>query len=332
MSAPTHAVGSSTARAAAALAAPALVLLEMPGRQGVGFIASPEGGIITNLHVVAGAEEIHVLLSDARFLPVEEVVALDEKRDLAVLRLPTQDIPSLLLAPDTHPGEGDALFILLPTASCQLELRHTRVRAVQVLDESLTFLELETTLPETASGSPVLDATGAWVGVATCAFADGRPVTIVIPSRYALPLLERPGAQPLSALALVRPSASRQRHVPTHSLALLEGCATDAVETVGHALMHAIRLGAPLYNQGDAESCCLVYLRATERLVHERADCPGIQEALREGLRRYAGLEGADARAWALRDTFDGLLLVINRWLQAQAALAFSAAPKLYLQ
>ena len=323
---------ASTPREAATLAAHALVLLEMPGRRGVGFLASPGGQLITNLHVVAGAEEIHVLLADARFLPVEEVVALDEKRDLAVLQLPTQDVPALRLEGGAHPGEGDALFILLPTSGYSAGLMQTRVRAVQVLDETLTFLELEASLPEEASGSPVLDASGAWVGVATCAFADGRPITIVIPARYVLALMEQPGTQPLSALSLVRPVASRQRQVPMHPLSLLEGCATDGVEECAFALMDAIQQGAPVYNRGDPDGCYRVYARTSERLIREHPDCPGIQGALREGLRRCAGLENPDARAWALRDTFDGLLLVINRWLQAQAALARVSAPRMYLQ
>ncbi|WNG35099.1 trypsin-like peptidase domain-containing protein [Archangium violaceum] len=322
----------TTARAVAARAAPSLAILEMPSRQGVGFVAAPHGLLVTNLHVVAGAEEIHVLLADEQLLRVEQVVALDEKRDLAVLKLPTHDVEALRFDGGASPSEGDALFILLPAGGGMLGLMETRVHAVQVLDESLTFFELEASLPEDASGSPVMDAMGALVGVATCAFADGRPVTIVIPSRYVVPLLEQPGTQPLSALAVARPAASRERQVPTHPLSLLEGCATDGVEEIALAIMEAIQLGAPAYNRGDPEACYRLYKRTTERLLLERADCPGAQFALREGLQRCARLDSADACAWALRDTFDGLLQVIDRWLQAQAAFARISAPKTYLQ
>ncbi|AKJ05917.1 S1 family peptidase [Archangium gephyra] len=322
----------STARAVAARAAPSLAIIEMPGRQGVGFVVSSHGQLVTNLHVVAGAEEIHVLLADEQLLQVEQVLALDEKRDLAVLQLPVSGLESLRLDGHVHPGEGDTLFILLPAGGGMLGLMETRVQAVQVLDESLTFLELEAGLPEDASGSPVMDASGALVGVATCAFADGRPITIVIPSRYVVPLLEQQATLPLSTLALARPVASRQRQVPTHPLSLLEGCATDSVEEIALAIMQAIQLGAPAYNQGDPESCYRLYERTAERLIQERPDCPGAQAALREGLQRCTRLEGADACAWALRDTFDGLLHLIDRWLQAQAAFARLSAPRSYLQ
>ncbi|WP_239470537.1 S1C family serine protease [Archangium violaceum] len=323
----------TTARAVAARAAPALAILEMPGRQGVGFVVSPEGYLVTNLHVVAGADEVHVVLADEQFLQVQEVIALDEKRDLAVLRLPSHEVEPLRLAPESHPGEGDALFILLPTGGGMLGLLETRVHAVQVLDESLTFLELEAALPEDASGGPVLDASGALVGVATCAFADGRPVTIVIPSRYLLPLIARPEAQPLSALALAKAPAPRPRQVPTHPLSLLEGSPTDAIEEIALSIMQAIQLGAPAYNRGDPESCYRLYARTAERILQERSDCPGALAALRAGFQRCSQHDDdMDACAWALRDTFDGLLHVIDRWLQAQAAFARMAAPKSYLQ
>jgi S1-C subfamily serine protease len=111
------------ARAVAARAAPSLAVLEMPGRQGVGFIVSPWGYLVTNLHVVAGAEEVHVLLADDQLVQVEEVIALDEKRDLAILRLPTEDVQALDLSPETHPGEGDMLFLLLPAGDPAFPVR-----------------------------------------------------------------------------------------------------------------------------------------------------------------------------------------------------------------
>ncbi|ATB31763.1 S1 family peptidase [Melittangium boletus] len=324
--------GFTAAREAVSQAVSALALLEMPHRQGVGFVVSPSGLLVTNLHVVAGAEELSVLLADGRFLPVEHVIAFDEKRDLAVFQLPVKGVEALRPDAGVSPGEGAAVFILHPTPDSQLRLMETRVLAVQVLDETLTFLELDGALPEDASGSPVFDASGAWVGVATCAFADGRPVTIVIPSRYVLPLLEQPGQSPLSTLGQTRAAASRQRQVPVHSLALLEGCSPNTLEEVALALLQAIQLGAPLYNRGDPAACYQLYARTAAHLVQERADCPGVQNALRQGLERCAQLENMDARAWALRDAFDGLIQVIDRWLRAQAAFATRAAPRDYLQ
>jgi hypothetical protein len=104
------------------------------------------------------------------------------------------------------------------------------------------------------------------------------------------------------------------------------------VESIAVAIMQAIQLGAPAYNQGDIEGCYRFYSLTAERLLREHPECPGVHAALREGQQRCTQLWDVDERAWALRDTFDGLLHVIDRWLQAQAAFARLAAPKSYLQ
>lgn len=325
MSAP---LSPSVARRLAARSANSLVLLEMPGRQGAGFIVSADGLVATNLHVVLGVDEIHALLADGRTLAVEEVVAMDEKRDLAVLRVAAAGLEALSLSKEGWPEEGAGLLVPLPGG----RMTRTQVGSVQVLGEELTLLELEEGVEEDDSGAPVLDSAGQVVGVATCALADGRPVTLAIPARYLREALQAPEPQPLSALALERHRSVRQRRVPEHSLALLEGCATDSVESIATSLMDAIQVGAPAYNEGDIEGCYRLYARTAEQLITERPDCPGAQRALREGLLRCEQLESVDDKAWAMRDTFDGLLGVIERWIQAQAAFARLSAPKTYLQ
>ncbi|HET6617179.1 MAG TPA: trypsin-like peptidase domain-containing protein [Gemmatimonadota bacterium] len=71
---------------------------------GSGFIVSPDGYIVTNQHVVAGATEIVVTLLDGRQLPAELVEA-DEVTDIAVLRIDADDLPTVRL------GNSDNLLI-----------------------------------------------------------------------------------------------------------------------------------------------------------------------------------------------------------------------------
>ncbi len=83
-------------------AAPSLVVLEVEGRTVSGFVATPEGHLVTSLHAVAGARSIGAVLPDGVRSEVVQVVALDERRDLAVLRLPFAGlVPALPLS--SHP-------------------------------------------------------------------------------------------------------------------------------------------------------------------------------------------------------------------------------------
>ncbi|WP_164014818.1 S1 family peptidase [Pyxidicoccus trucidator] len=315
-------------RDALVLASPSLVVLEVEGRTASGFVATAEGHLVTSLHAVSGARSIGAVMADGVRSEVVQVVALDERRDLAVLRLPLPDIvPALPLVPGPLPAEGDTVYVLRAVGRPAPEVRSQEVRAVQVLGDWLTLLELTRTIPEESSGGPVLDSRGTVVGVATAALANGRSLGLVIPTRYVMPMLRATSTAPLSVLEGPRRRAGRVRQVPQHPLSVLEGASPGTVEAIGSALSQAINVGAPAYNRGDVEACYRLYARTAEQLIDARGDCPGAQRALRDGLLRCVELTDADDRAWALRDTFDGLLDVIQRWLQARPPTAPGRKP-----
>jgi len=104
------------------------------------------------------------------------------------------------------------------------------------------------------------------------------------------------------------------RNVPVHSVRFLEGCSGDDLDVLEEALGTAVARGAPLFNGGDADACVAEYERAARSLESSLpASCRGPVESLAAARATAAGLAPASARAWALRDAFDGLLEVIER-------------------
>ena len=71
---------------------------------GSGVIVSPNGYILTNNHVIEGADEIEVILNDARHAPAK-VIGTDPDSDLAVLKIDLDKLPSIVL------GSSDALQV-----------------------------------------------------------------------------------------------------------------------------------------------------------------------------------------------------------------------------
>jgi hypothetical protein len=104
------------------------------------------------------------------------------------------------------------------------------------------------------------------------------------------------------------------RNIPVFPARFLEGCGPDDLDAIENALNLAISRGAPLYNSGDAEGCATSYDHAAQELARALPQtCSGPTDALSTGRASASGLSSQMARAWALRDTFDGLLEVVNR-------------------
>jgi serine protease Do len=81
-------------------------LPQMPQQQqptrgeGSGFIIRPDGYILTNAHVVNGASEVTVRLTD-RHEYTAKVIGIDTKSDVAIIKIPAKDLPTVKLG-DSH--------------------------------------------------------------------------------------------------------------------------------------------------------------------------------------------------------------------------------------
>ncbi|WP_156498178.1 trypsin-like peptidase domain-containing protein, partial [Oleiphilus sp. HI0043] len=78
---------------------------------GSGFIASEDGIILTNNHVVDGADEIYVRFSDRRELKAE-LIGADKRSDLAVLKVEADDLPAVKLGKSKPLKVGEWVFAI----------------------------------------------------------------------------------------------------------------------------------------------------------------------------------------------------------------------------
>jgi hypothetical protein len=170
----------------------------------------------------------------------------------------------------------------------------------------------------------VFNQAGDVIGVATGIFAEGQNLNFAVPSNYVRDLLAKPSAD-LAVAAFAAATAPRDasqnapkilRRIPTHDLSMLDGCSRAQLAEMADAISQAISIGAPLYNQGNHEACFRVYEGVVVKFEGE-PPCPGVRAAFGDGLLRASAMNNYTEKAWAMRDTFDGMLDVIVRRARA---------------
>jgi Do/DeqQ family serine protease len=136
---------------------------------GSGVIVSPDGHIVTNHHVVDGAEEIKVELTDRRTFDAK-LVGSDQPSDLAVLKIESKDLPVLTLGDSDGVRVGDiVLAIGNPLGVGQTVtsgIISAKGRQTGLSDGSFEdFLQTDAAINQGNSGGALVSATGELIGI-----------------------------------------------------------------------------------------------------------------------------------------------------------------------
>jgi Do/DeqQ family serine protease len=141
---------------------------------GSGVIVSPEGILLTNNHVIAGATEIDVRLSDGREARAE-VVGTDPETDLAVLRITMDRLPAITLGRLEAVKVGDVVLAIGNPFNVGQTVTSGIVSALgrQGLGLSTfeSFVQTDAAINPGNSGGALVDVRGHLVGINTAIFS-----------------------------------------------------------------------------------------------------------------------------------------------------------------
>ena len=134
---------------------------------GSGFIVRSDGVILTNAHVVDGAGEVRVKLTDKREFPAK-VVGIDKATDVAVLRIEAKDLPTLRLGEPSHTQVGEwVLAIGSPFGfenSVSAGIVSARARSLPN-EGYVPFLQTDVAVNPGNSGGPLFNVAGEVIGI-----------------------------------------------------------------------------------------------------------------------------------------------------------------------
>jgi serine protease Do len=141
---------------------------------GSGVIVSPDGYILTNNHVVKGAEEIKVILFDKREFK-GKVVGTDPRTDLAVIKIQAKDLPTIKIGDSTKLKAGDVVMAIGNPFGLNQTITMGIVSAVGRSNIGLAdfedFIQTDAPINPGNSGGALVNYDGELVGINTAIFS-----------------------------------------------------------------------------------------------------------------------------------------------------------------
>ncbi len=163
---------------------------------GSGVVISSDGYILTNNHVVHGADTIKVTLSDGRELTAK-VVGTDPQSDLAVIKVEAKDLPAITFADSDKIEVGDRVLAIGNPFGLGETVTSGMVsgldRASMGLDYE-DFIQTDAAINPGNSGGALVDMNGRLIGINTAIFSKSggsQGIGFAIPSNLAHTVTEQ---------------------------------------------------------------------------------------------------------------------------------------------
>ena len=154
---------------------------------GSGFIISANGRLITNAHVVEGAQQVKVTLKDGQTFD-GQVVGTDSITDVAVVKIDGENLPIATLGKTGNltPGEwaiaiGNPLGLDNTVTVGIISALGRSSSEVGVPDKRVRFIQTDAAINPGNSGGPLLNAQGEVIGINTAIRADAQGLGFAIP-------------------------------------------------------------------------------------------------------------------------------------------------------
>lgn len=165
---------------------------------GSGVIMNEQGYILTNYHVVYGADNIEVVLQDGRLLNAV-LIGLDELTDLALLYVQADNLPVIPQDPDLEPQVGDVVLAIGNPLNLGQTVTQGIISANGVTGLSSTgykdFMRMDAAINAGNSGGALVNSNGTLVGINAAVFQfqdqDTQGIFFAIPYKLANNIMQK---------------------------------------------------------------------------------------------------------------------------------------------
>ena len=138
---------------------------ERPRGLGSGFILSADGFVMTNAHVVEGADDVYVTLTDKREFKAK-VVGADKRTDVAVLKIEASKLPAVVVGDVNRLKVGEWVMAIGTPFGLENTVTAGIVSAkARDTGEEIRFIQTDVAVNPGNSGGPLINMRGEVVGI-----------------------------------------------------------------------------------------------------------------------------------------------------------------------
>lgn len=151
---------------------------------GSGFIIDPNGLIVTNEHVVSGAQSLTVTLTNGRRF-TGRLVGQDPVGDIALVKISASGLPTLKLGDSDRMRVGEWVVAIGSPLGLQKTVTSGIISALQreiSLNERVNYIQTDAPINPGNSGGPLLNLAGEVIGVNNAVAAQAQGIGFAIPS------------------------------------------------------------------------------------------------------------------------------------------------------
>jgi serine protease Do len=244
---------------------------------GSGFIVSAEGLILTNAHVVDGADEVTVKLTDKREFKAK-VVGLDKLTDVAVLRINAGNLPVVRLGDPSRTRVGEWVLAIGSPFGFENSVTAGIVSAKSrslASDSYVPFIQTDVAVNPGNSGGPLLNLDGEVIGINSQIYSRSggyQGVSFAIPINVALNVQEQ----------LLQHGKVRHGRLGVAIQEVSQSLAESfGLKSSAGALVSSVEKGSPAAAAGLEAGDIILKLNDTE--IGRSSDLPPLVSAIKPG-------------------------------------------------
>ena len=171
----------------------AVVLIKTDKRSATGFLISADGLVATSYHVIEGVSRVSVRTSSGDVFDNVSLLAKDEKRDLAILKISGNYLPFVSLGNSNDINPGDKIIVIgnpLGTEQLQASVTDGIVSGLRDLGEGYNVIQMTAPVSPGNSGGPAFTARGDAIGVVVFRLREGENLNFAVPINYIREILD----------------------------------------------------------------------------------------------------------------------------------------------